>query len=395
MHQAPLADRMRPSNFNEFVGQEHLVAFGKPLRVAVKNNQLYSIIFWGPPGSGKTTLARILANETEADFIELSAVSGKVADIRAAVKQAIAVKKAFNRQTILFVDEIHRFSKSQQDVLLPHVERGEVIFIGATTENPSFEVIGPLLSRCHVYVLHRLSAENLREIAKRAVETQNLVSLQSSTPKVNEKALDFLIRFSNGDARAVLNGLEVAIQTLDSGELTVEHLAESLQRKAIRYDKAGEEHYNTISAFIKSMRASDSDAALYYLARILEAGEEPKFIARRMLIFASEDVGNADFRALLVAEAVTRAVEFIGLPEAAINLAQGVTYLATAKKSRASYNALRAAQKDVSKTGNLSIPMHLRNPVTDLMEDLGYGKEEEGKTGNFPKELGEKEYYSG
>lgn len=350
----PLAARIRPHNLSEFIGQAHLVGAGKPLREAVEKQHRFSFLLWGPPGVGKTTLARIYAQALGAHFQELSAVSAGKADI----KQLVAVET--DAPKVLFLDEIHRFNKAQQDFLLPYVESGEITLIGATTENPSFEVISALLSRCRVFTLHELTETDLEEIINR------------TKLKVPQAAREWLIRVANGDARQMLTLLDET-QAL-YGSITKANLEAALQNEHLRYDKAGEEHYNTISAFIKSMRASDPDAAVYYLARMVEAGEDPKFIARRMVIFASEDVGMAQPTALVVANEVFRAVETIGYSECAINLAHGVTYLATAKKSRASYDALRAAQKDVKQHGNLPIPKQLRNAPTKLMKAEGYGE---------------------
>ena len=357
----PLADRIRPKNLDEFVGQKHLVGKNKPLRLLIENKQVFSMIFWGPAGVGKTTLARIIATETKAEFWELSAVSARKDDIRKIVgksKNLNLIKK------ILFLDEIHRFNKAQQDFLLPCVESGQLILIGATTENPSFEVISPLLSRCQVFVLKELTESEIGEIIDRC--------LKAIEEKMDKKARGWLTNMANGDARAAITLIDNANSLY--GNLKIESLKNALQNSYLRFDKKGEEHYNTISAFIKSMRASDPDAALYYLARMVEAGEDPKFIARRMVIFASEDIGMANPNALLLANQVFRAVEIIGYPECAINLAHGVVYLAKSKKDRSSYDGLRAAQEDVKTLGNLPIPMNLRNAPTKLMKEIGYGK---------------------
>lgn len=351
----PLASRIRPKDLAGYIGQEHLVGEGKPLRVAMEAKHLFSFILWGPPGSGKTTLARIYANALDAEFYELSAVSAGKDDIREIVKQG-----TLGKPKVLFLDEIHRFNKSQQDYLLPHVERGELTLIGATTENPSFEVIPALLSRCRVFVLNELSEYEMAQIIK------------STKLKVPKAASEWLSRMVAGDARQAITVLETA-QNL-YGKITEGTLKEAVQSKHLRYDKAGEEHYNTISAFIKSMRASQPDAAMYYLARMVAAGEDPLFIARRMVVFASEDIGLAQPTALVVANAVFRACETVGYPECAINLAHGVAYLAQAKKDRASYDALLAAQADVAEYGNLPIPMKVRNAPTKLMKELGYHK---------------------
>jgi len=371
----PLASKIRPKTLEEFFGQEHLVGDGKPLNIAIKKKHLFSFIFWGPPGSGKTTLAKIYAKSLNAKLYELSAVSAGKADIK-----NILQENSNGLPKVLFLDEIHRFNKAQQDFLLPYVERGEITLIGATTENPSFEVIPALLSRCRVFVLNELSEDNIRAIIKR------------TGLKMDKEAEDWVINMANGDARQAISILENTSELYK--KITKENLKNALQSKFLRYDKVGEEHYNTISAFIKSMRASQPDAALYYLARMIDAGEDPKFIARRMVIFASEDVGLAHPAALLVANDVFRAVETIGLPECGINLAHGVCYLCQCKKDRRSYNAFMAAMKDVKEYGNLPIPLKLRKAVTDLMEELDYGKgyEKYSKESFLPEKLRGKKY---
>lgn len=391
----PLADRMRPKTLNEFVGQEHIVGEGKILRKMIEEDSLISLIFWGPPGSGKTTLARIIAHLTKSQFTQFSAVTSGVADIKRVVKEAEVRLRAYQRKTILFIDEIHRFNKAQQDALLPYVEEGTIILIGATTENPSFEVIGPLLSRARVFLLKRLTFEEIKKILERALQDkeQGLGNYKISIPS---KTLRFIIEGSNGDARVALNALEIAVKTTKPDTQGIRHInlkiaEESLQRKVLLYDKKGEEHYDVVSAFIKSMRGSDPDAALYWLARMVEAGEDPRFIARRMVIFASEDIGNADPQALSVAVASAQAVEFVGMPEAQINLAQAATYLATAPKSNASYQGLLAAKEDVRKTLNLPVPLHLRNAPTTLMKKLGYGRDYKYPH-NFPGAIVKEDY---
>jgi len=366
----PLASKIRPKNLEEFVGQEHLVGEGRPINIAIKQKHLFSFILWGPPGTGKTTLAKIYARSLNAKIYELSAVASGKADIKKILDESF-----MGIPRVLFLDEIHRFNKSQQDFLLPYVERGDITLIGATTENPSFEVIAPLHSRCRVFVLNELSDDNMKAIIKR------------TGLKMDKKAQNWLINMANGDARQAITMLENTSQLYK--KITIANLKNTLQSKFLRYDKVGEEHYNTISAFIKSMRASQADAALYYLARMIDAGEDPKFIARRMVIFASEDIGLAQPTALVVANDVFRAVEIIGLPECAINLAHGVAYLCECKKDRSTYNAYNEAMADVKKLGNLPIPLNVRNPVTKLMKELEYGKnyEKYSKESFLPEEL--------
>jgi len=389
MSNIPLAERIRPKTLDEFVGQQHLVGKNGIIRKLIENDQIPSMIFWGPPGCGKTTLAQLIANTTKSCFLSYSAVTTTLDDVRKVVNQAKERWLAYNQKTIFFLDEIHRFNKAQQDAFLPHVEKGTIILIGATTENPSFEVIGPLLSRCRVFVLNQLSPEELKIIARRGLKELKV--------KIQPKALDFLVNLANGDARVVLNALEIAASLINQTKkiISLQLIKEVLQKQNLIYDRAGEEHYNTISAFIKSMRASNVDAALYYLARMIEAGEDPLFIARRMVIFASEDIGMAQPTALVVANEVFKACEEIGYPECAINLAHGVVYLCKAPKDRSAYNALRAAQEDVKKYGNLPIPLNLRNPVTKLMKEIGYGKGYEKYTDKdlLPEKLKGKKYY--
>jgi putative ATPase len=352
----PLANQIRPQNLDEYVGQKHLVGEGKPLRLAVEQGHVFSFVLWGTPGTGKTTLARIYANAINAEFYELSAVSAGKEDIRRIVK----TPSMDGRPRVLFLDEIHRFNKAQQDFLLPFVENGELILIGATTENPSFEIIPALLSRLRVFVLEEFTEDDMAEIIDR------------TGFELDDTARQWLIEMANGDARQAITMIENTARLYDS--ITVETLKETLQSKFLRYDKKGEEHYNVISAFIKSMRASRPNAALYYLARMIESGEDPKFIARRMVIFASEDIGLAQPTALVVANAVFRAVETIGLPECSLNLAHGVAYLANAAKDRSAHDAYGEAMADVQKFGNLPVPMNIRNAPTKLMKGLGYGK---------------------
>ncbi|MFA5532518.1 MAG: replication-associated recombination protein A [Candidatus Shapirobacteria bacterium] len=380
----PLASLLRPKNLDEFVGQSHLVGPDKPLALAIKNHQIFSMIFWGPPGVGKTTLAKIIAKETDAEIFELSAVSAGKDDIRKIIGQTNQSNPGLYKK-ILFLDEIHRFNKAQQDFLLPYVESGILTLIGATTENPSFEIISPLLSRCRVFILNELSDDEIGEIIKRATKILKT--------KITKDARDWLIKMANGDARQAITMIDNAFTLYNS--LNKNSLVNTLQNKFLRFDKKGSEHYDTISAFIKSMRASNVDAALYYLARMISAGEDPKFIARRMVVFASEDIGVANSSALMLANQVFQAVTQIGLPECSINLAHGVVYLAKSPKNRESYNGLHSALKDVETFGNLPIPLNLRNPDTKLMKDAGYGKDYEmySKKDLLPDKLKGKKYF--
>lgn len=371
----PLASKIRPKTLDDFVGQEHLVGEEKPLSVAIKQKHLFSFILWGPPGSGKTTLAKIYANGLKAKIYELSAVSAGKADIKKIIDE-----NSWGVSKVLFLDEIHRFNKSQQDFLLPYVEKGAITLIGATTENPSFEVIAALLSRCRVFVLNELSADNIKSIIVR------------TGLKMDKKSEEWLINMANGDARQAITMLEDTNELY--GKITIEALKNTLQSKFLRYDKKGEEHYNIISAFIKCLRASQPDAALYYLARMIDAGEDPKFIARRMVIFASEDIGLAQPTALVVANEIFKAVETIGLPECGINLAHGTVYLCQCKKDRSAYEAYVSAMEDVKRHGNLPVPLNLRNPVTKLMKGMDYGKgyEKYSKESFLPEEIKNKKY---
>lgn len=383
----------------ELVGQRHILAPDKLLHKAIKNGHLFSMIFWGPPGVGKTTLARVIANEVSARFLEFSAVNASIAEIKKLFAQMGNGGQQGLEKVVVFIDEIHRFNKSQQDAFLPYVENGTITLIGATTENPSFEVIGPLLSRARVFVLNQLAKEDLVEIVNRALKDKEK-GLGVYKARIQPKALDFLIEGSNGDARVILNALEVAVSiaSFDNPQkvvITEALIEEALQRRSLSYDKAGEEHYNTISALIKSMRASNVDATLYYLARMVEAGEDPLFIARRMVVFASEDIGQAQPTALVVANEVFKACETIGYPECQINLAHGAVYLAQAKKDRSAYEAYFKALDDVKRFGNLPIPLNIRNAPTKLMKSLGYGKNYQpyGQEDLLPDKIKGRKYY--
>jgi len=446
---APLAERMRPRTLAEFTGQEHLLGQGRILERMIANDNLSSLIFWGPPGCGKTTLAHVIANETRSHFIFFSAILSGIKEIREIFKEAEGFA-ARGRRTILFVDEIHRFNKSQQDAFLPYVEKGVVTIIGATTENPSFEVIAPLLSRCRVLTLNQLGTDTIKALLQHALSDQQR-GLGKLGLTADDDALTFLAEHCGGDARIALNTLEVAAGLLEAGTgdaesgtgksretgtrdsgrgnkeisapglaeetgedesnelirpktatITLEIVQEALQKKALLYDKGGEEHYNVISAFIKSMRASNPDAALYWLARMIEAGEDPMFILRRMIILASEDIGNADPRALQIAVSAMQAFQMVGMPEGRIILGQAVTYLATAPKSNASYMGINEALAEVRKSGALAVPMHIRNAPTKLMKELGYHKgyqydhdTEKGFSGQecLPEKLAGRKFY--
>jgi len=402
----PLADRMRPETLDEFVGQNHILGEGKVLRRAILEDNAGSMILWGPPGSGKTTLAKIIANMTKSNFISLSAVTSGIKEIKEVIYQAGKELEQYGKKTILFIDEIHRFNRAQQDAFLPHVEDGTIILIGATTENPSFEVNSPLLSRTKVYILHALAEDELAEILKRSVENDK-IGLKQYNPDVSDEVIEFITSNSQGDARVALNTLETAILNCrpDAGGkriITKALVEDAMQKKSLLYDKDREEHYNIISAFHKAMRGSDPDASLYWLARMLEAGEDPLYVARRMVRFASEDIGNADPRALQITVAAKETVDFIGMPEGELALAQAAIYLACAPKSNAVYKAYLSAKKDVEEKGSIPVPLHIRNPVTKLMEESGYGKDYKYphkydnavvKQDYLPDELRGKEYY--
>jgi len=368
----PLADRMRPRTLDEFVGQEHILAPGKPLRLQIERDDPGSLIFWGPPGVGKTTLAKIIARMTRADFIEFSAVLSGIKEIKQVMADAERARQ-YGTRTILFVDEVHRFNKAQQDAFLPYVEKGSIRFIGATTENPSFEIISALLSRCRVYVLNPLTEEQIITLLKRALADQER-GLGEMNLRASDDVLARIAAYSSGDARSAYNVLEVAAGTVGpNGEITDQIAQDALQKRVLRYDKAGEEHYNLISALHKSVRNSDADASLYWLARMIESGEDPLYLARRLVRMAVEDVGLADPNALSLTIAARDAVDFLGMPEGNLALAQAAVYLALAPKSNALYAAYGAVQQDVERTVAEPVPLHLRNAPTGLMKGLGYG----------------------
>lgn len=392
----PLAEVLRPQKISQIIGQEHLVGKGKPLRQMIESGKVSSMILWGPPGSGKTTLATVISNSIDAEFVFFSAVTSGVADVRKVIEKARELRK-IGRKTILFVDEIHRFNKGQQDAFLPHVEDGTIVLIGATTENPGFRVNAPLLSRASLFVLKTLSDKDIKKVIQKALKTYDNVTYDN-------EFVNHLIKYSNGDARFAINSVEQAV--IISNNLDLKIAEEAVQRKAVYYDKKGDYHYDTISAFIKSMRGSDPDAALHYLARMIKAGEDPLFIARRMVIFASEDIGNAQPTALVVAVSTMQAVTMIGMPESQLILAQCATYLASAKKSISSTEGLFSALNDVEMDNLPEIPFHLRNASNKVMKSLGYGEghvryawKEERETGKkaaqeyMPTKLRGKKYY--
>jgi putative ATPase len=379
IQQAPLATRMRPNTLNGFVGQEHLIGKGRVLRRAIESDRIPSMIFWGPPGCGKTTLAFIIANSTGASFAPVSAVSASVADLRKIVEQAKQRRKVQVQRTILFIDEIHRFNKTQQDAVLPYVEDGTVILIGATTENPSFEVTSPLLSRTRVLPLKPLTADEIQMLVLRAI-SDKLLGIGELNVELSQEAMSHLINMSGADARMALNTLEIAALSTPpdaTGKRVIglPIIEDALQKRAVLYDRAGDQHYDLISALHKSMRDSDPDASIYWLTMMLEGGEDPLYIARRMIRFASEDIGMADPQALVVAMAAQQAVHFIGMPEGNLALAEAAVYLATAPKSNSLYAAYTKVQEEIKKGASESVPLHLRNPVTPLMKDMGYGKD--------------------
>ncbi|MDO8506501.1 MAG: replication-associated recombination protein A [Candidatus Limnocylindria bacterium] len=368
----PLAARMRPRDLSEFVGQQHVIGEGRVLRKAIDAGQLPSMILWGPPGTGKTTLAAIAAKQAKARFVHLSAVSSGVADLRKVIEEARKLRGLTDQRTVVFIDEIHRFNKAQQDVVLPFVENGDVIFLGATTENPSFEVNSALLSRSRVYVLRPLTEDDVRVIVRRALADERGLG---GRVKLSQEAEDALVAVSNGDARVALNALELASDATAGREITLEDIREAMQRRSLLYDRAGDQHYDTISAFIKSVRGSDPDAALYWLMRMIDAGEDPMFIARRIVILAGEDIGLADPQALVIATAAQQATHLIGLPEAYYPLAEATVYLALAPKSDSLKRGLGELSRDLEETRADPVPLHLRNAPTPLMKSLGYGKD--------------------
>jgi len=405
--EAPLATRMRPLALHEFIGQEHIMGKGRVLRKAIETNQMPSVILWGPPGSGKTSLAYLIANNPDYEFHPISAVSAGVNDLRRIIEEAKELRKLYHKKSILFIDEIHRFNKAQQDTILPYVEDGTITLIGATTENPSFEVISPLISRSRVLQLTPLTEGELRIILLRALK-DSLRGLGSADVELDDKGLAHLIRMSNNDARIALNALELATLATNHDEdgkrrITLSTIEDAVQHRSLRYDKEGDEHHDIISALHKSMRGSDPDASLYWLARMLEAGEDPMYIARRLIRFASEDVGMADPQALVIAMAAQQAVHFIGMPEGNLALAEAAVYLATAPKSNSLYQAYSLVRKEIKNGKAEQVPLHLRNPVTPLMQDMGYGEDYKYahdypdnfvEQQNLPDSLQDKQFYT-
>lgn len=398
----PLADRMRPRDFDEFAGQEKVVGPGMPLRKAIENDRVSSLIFWGPPGSGKTTLAEMIAHKTHGQFVPFSAVTSGIKEVKAVLSKAGHYYQMSGRRTYVFIDEIHRFNKAQQDAFLPYVERGEVVLIGATTENPSFEVNSALMSRMRLYVLERLSHDDMKAVITRALKDEQR-GLGARGVALSDEALEFMANAADGDARRALTLLELAAGFVgDNAEITLEALKKVHQKSALVYDKAGEEHYNLISALHKTIRGGDPDGALYWLARMLDSGEDPLYIVRRLIRFASEDIGLADPYALTLTMAARDSYHFLGSPEGELAIAEAVVYMACAPKSNSIYTAFKAAMNDVREHGSLPVPLEIRNAPTDLMKGLGYGKDykyahefEGGLTDQhyFPEELGERKYY--
>ena len=393
---SPLADLMRPEKLQEFFGQKELVGKNSYFREAIKNDRIPSLIFWGPPGSGKTTLANIVAKETKSDFVQLSAVVSGKKDLKEIIEKA-QINKNLGQKTILFIDEIHRWNKAQQDALLPHVEKGTVTLIGATTENPSFEIISALLSRSRVFVLKSLGKKSMEKIIRRALKDKDK-GLGKKKIKISDNTIELIARMANGDARMALNTLEAAAN--QNTQITPELIKQVLQKSHLMYDKGGEEHYNIISALHKSMRGSDPNASVYWLARMLEGGEDPIYIARRLVRFASEDIGLANNTALLLANAVFESCQKLGMPECNVHLTQCVIYLANSKKDISAYQAYQKAKRDVEEFGNLPVPLHIRNAPTKLMKKLGYGKnykytplEDSSEQEYLPKELKRKKYF--
>jgi len=390
----PLAEKLRPQSLSDFIGQEHLTASNAPISNLVKNKSMYSMIFWGPPGTGKTTLARIIASNLQLPLYEFSAVNTGLPQLKEVLQSskktfqiALGETENVNKTKLFFIDEIHRFNKAQQDFLLPYVENGTIVLIGATTENPSFEIINALLSRCKVYVFNQLASKDLNQMLESAIKT---LKFGEFTSEVNKK----IIEFANGDGRKLINTVEqIKYQEKTFDKITIDDLTRILTENSLKYDQNGEEHYNTISAFIKSMRFSDVDATLYYLARMLQGGEDPKFIIRRMIVFASEDIGLANPQALTLAVSGKDAIDFVGMPEAQINLSHIAVYLAKSPKNRDSYNAYFKALDTVTQYGNIEIPLHLRNAPTNLMKDLGYGKGYGKITKNLPKQIEDQKFY--